>query len=114
MEEPLLFIQTPPFYYVEVDEDTEEACLEESTSVYELSRRERIKNPVIARQLHYFSQPVNRKNRCLTFHLTNGEKITGFIEGMDGILIKVRTLNETKTINANEIESISIAPKGLK
>ncbi|MED3661838.1 4-diphosphocytidyl-2C-methyl-D-erythritol kinase [Ureibacillus sp. FSL K6-8385] len=114
MEEPLLFIQTPPFYYIDVEEDAEEACLEESTSVYEISRRERIKNPVIARQLHYFSQPGNRKHRHLTFHLTNGEKITGLIEGLDGINIKIRTKNAITTIHANDIASISLASKGLK
>lgn len=115
MEEPLLFIQTPPFYFIEVDKHPDEASLEESTSVYEITRREReqIKNPVIARQLHYFSQPGIRKNRSLTFHLTNGEKITGLIDGMEGILIKIRTPKDTITINANEIATISLASKGL-
>jgi len=111
VEEPLLFIQTPPFYYIEVDEDTEEASLEESTSVYEITRREQIKNSVIARQLHYFSQPINRKNRHLIFHLNNGEKITGIIEGLDGILIKIRTQDDLKTINANDIETITVSSK---
>ncbi|MFC5558442.1 4-diphosphocytidyl-2C-methyl-D-erythritol kinase [Ureibacillus thermophilus] len=113
MEEPLLFIQTPPFYYIETDEDTEKS-LDESTSVYEITRTVRIKNPVIARQLHYFSQPSQRKKRHLTFHLTNGKVITGFIEGLDGIMIQIRTEKEITTINANEIESISIANKGFK
>lgn len=112
MEEPLLFIQTPPFYYIDV-ENTEEAFLDESTSVYEISRRERIKNSVVAKQLHFFSQPMNRKNRVLVFQLNNGNKITGMIEELDGIQITIRAENETMIINANDIESIT-NPKNEK
>lgn len=113
MEEPLLFIQTPPFYYIDVNEEKDEAFLDESTSVYEISRRERIKNSVIARQLHFFTQPINRKNRTLVFNMNNGEKFIGVIEDFNGIILKVQTSNETIEINANEIETISLSTKGF-
>lgn len=124
MEEPLLFIQTPPFYYVEEEVTENETVivaervedeqvveepqqfLEESTSVYELSRTERIKDPVIARQLNYFLQPVNQQ-RLLTFYLLNGNEETGKIIELNGLQVKIRNNNEELFINANEIKAIT-------
>lgn len=125
MEEPLLFIQTPPFYYVEeevtenetvivadrvedeqVVEEPQQFLEEESTSVYELSRTERIKDPVIARQLNYFLQPVNQQ-RLLTFYLLNGNEETGKIIELNGLQVKIRNNNEELFINANEIKAIT-------
>lgn len=108
MEEPLLFIPSPPFYYVdEVRESNEKSLSDESTSVFEMNRSERIKDSVIARQLHFFLQPVNRLTRTLTFHLKNGESVTGKIEDLVGINVVVKTEEGTVSINANEIETIS-------
>lgn len=113
MTEPLLFIQTPPSYYIDLDEKqvSDDTLYEESTSIYEISRKERIKNPVIARQLHYFSQPINRKNRYLVFHMENGEKHTGIIEELIGVELKIKSDEEFITINANHIQSISLSNK---
>ena len=113
MEEPLLFIQSPSFYYYDVEDEKDEAFLDESTSVYEISRRERIKNSVIAKQLHFFTQPINRKNRQLVFNMNNGEKIIGVIDSLDGINLKVLTTKETVVINANDIKSISLSKASL-
>ncbi|NLY79435.1 MAG: 4-diphosphocytidyl-2C-methyl-D-erythritol kinase [Lysinibacillus sp.] len=113
MEEPLLFIQSPSFYYYDVEDEKDEAFLDESTSVYEISRRERIKNSVIAKQLHFFTQPINRKNRQLVFNMNNGEKIIGVIDSLDGINLKVQTTKETVVINANDIKSISLSKASL-
>lgn len=113
MEEPLLFIPTPPAYFIEVKveekeeaEDTMEVQLEESTSLYEIARAERIENPVIARQLHYFSQPVNRR-RILIFNLKNGESIRGNIQKIEGINVNLKMNNQLRIINGNEIEEIT-------
>lgn len=104
MEEPLLFIPSPPFYYVE---DLSVSKEDESTSIFEMHRTERIQDSVIARQLHYFLQPVNRNKRTLTFHLKSGNSITGKIEDLVGIELVIKTENATATINANEIKTIS-------
>ncbi len=104
VEQPLLFIPTPPVYYIE----QEEAFLEESTSVYELSRTERI-NPIIAKQLNYFTQPARIKaGRSLVFNLKNNEKIMGVIEGFDGANVKIKTYQAVETLNASDIISIKI------
>nr|WP_106783857.1 4-diphosphocytidyl-2C-methyl-D-erythritol kinase [Lysinibacillus timonensis] len=111
VREPLLFIQSPPFYYIDVRETTvneEDNILEESTSVYELTRTEKIHDEVIVRQLGYFSQPVNR-NRSLTFHLEDGEKLVGKINEIDGIHVKVKTNNNIVLINGNEIKAITLS-----
>ncbi|WP_052126149.1 hypothetical protein [Ureibacillus massiliensis] len=110
VREPLLFIQSPPFYYVEVKETEVEAdtLLDESTSVYEISRTEKIQNEVIVRQLSYFSQP-NHRHRNLVFHLDDGDKITGRLEEVDGISVKIKTTtNNLILINGNEIKAITI------
>lgn len=110
MEEPLLFIPSPPFYYVEVTESkNEETILDESTSVFEINRSERIKDPVIARQLHFFLQPSNRNGRYFTFNLKNGESVTGKIINLIGINVVIQTLEEEVSVNANDIDSIQIA-----
>lgn len=124
MEEPLLFIQTPPCYYVEVEEVKSETVivdekvedeivveepqqfLEESTSVYELSRTERIKDSVIARQINYFLQPINQQ-RLLTFYLLNGNEETGKIVELNGLQVKIRKNDEELFINANDIKAIT-------
>lgn len=116
VEEPLLFIPTPPFYYVEIN-DVKEATntiIDESTSVYEISRAERITNPVIAKQLQYFAHTTRGKSsRYLVFHLKNDEKLIGLIEGMDGTNVKVKTFQQVQIINGNDIQSISFSSKGI-
>ncbi|BDH60903.1 hypothetical protein MTP04_10330 [Lysinibacillus sp. PLM2] len=110
VREPLLFIQSPPFYYVEVKENAVEAdtLLDESTSVYEISRTEKIQNEVIVRQLNYFSQP-NHRHRSLVFHLDDGDRIIGKLEEVDGISVKIKTTtNNLILINGNEIKAITI------
>lgn len=110
MEEPLLFIPSPPVYYIdEMKSLQEQTLVEESTSVFEINRTERIKDSIIARQLHYFLQPSNRNGRYLTFHLKNGESVTGKIIDLIGINVIVKTLKEEVTVNGNDIESIAIA-----
>jgi hypothetical protein len=107
MQEPLLFIPTTPFYFIEVEPELEEKpFLEESTSLYEISRPERIENPVIARQLHFFSQPVN-SHRLLTMHLKNGETYQGYIQTVESINIKLKVKDQIQIINANDVEAIS-------
>ena len=113
MEEPLLFIPTPPFYYIEVEDagpqDVLDVSMDESTSVYEMSRSGsgRIVNPVIARQLNFFSQPLN-SNRTLRFHLKNGENIVGKIERYSGgVIVKVKTKDQIRDIDGNEIDFIT-------
>ncbi|RUL54279.1 MULTISPECIES: 4-diphosphocytidyl-2C-methyl-D-erythritol kinase [Lysinibacillus] len=105
MEEPLLFIPTPPFYYIEVEE-AEQQPYEESTSVYEITRSERIKNLVIARQLSFFSQPIN-SNRLLRFYLNNGDSIIGKIKEVNGATVKVLTTSDIIEIDGNAIEIIT-------
>lgn len=111
MVEPLLFIQTPPSYFIDLEEKEEDTYYDESTSIYEISRKERITNSIIAKQLHYFSQPVNRKNRYLVFIMNNGEKHIGIIEELIGVHVKIKTHEDSITINANEIKSISLSNK---
>lgn len=118
MEEPLLFIQTievesvlvkaVEVETVEVQPIEEEVhyLSEESTSVYELSRTERIKDPVIARQLNYFLQPVNQ-HRLLAFHLVNGNEIIGKIEEIIGPEVKIKGNDQDMFINANDIKAIT-------
>ena len=106
VEGPLLFIPTPPIYYIEVETEQEEPFLEESTSVYEISRTERI-NPVIAKQLNYFSQPARKKaGRSLLFNLKNNERIMGVIEEFDGFNVKIKTSQAVEKVNGNDILSI--------
>lgn len=107
LQEPLLFIPTTPFYYVEVEEREERSYFDESTSVYEIHRTERVEDSVIARQLNYFSQPIN--SRTLLFHMKNGENHIGMIEEYKGRNVKIKTTTETKLIDGNEIEAISIS-----
>lgn len=110
MEEPLLFIPSPSFYYVEVTESKDEKTLaDESTSVFEINRSERIKDPVIARQLHFFLQPSNRHGRYFTFYLKNGESIIGKIVDLIGINVVIQTSKDEVSVNANDIDTISIA-----
>ncbi|SOB91748.1 hypothetical protein SAMN05880501_101374 [Ureibacillus xyleni] len=107
MEEPLLFIPTPPFYYIEVEEsEQQEPYLDESTSVYEISRSGRILNPVIARQLSFFSQPLN-SSRTLRFHLKNGDNVVGKIAGLNGVVVKVKTKDDIRELDGNEIDLIT-------
>ncbi len=115
LQEPKLFIQSPPFYYVEVKESPvqDNTFYEESTSVYEIARSEKIEkiqNDVILRQLNYFSQPLYR-NRNYVFHLEDGRKIVGKIEELDGINVKIKTSNDLVLINGNEIKAITISNK---
>lgn len=110
MEEPLLFIPSPPIYYIEeVETSDERKMVDESTSVFEINRTERIKDAVIARQLHYFLLPQNRNARYLTFHLKNGGSLTGKIVDLIGINLVVKTSNGNITINGNDIDSIANA-----
>ncbi|MFJ8234576.1 hypothetical protein ACIQ34_02390 [Ureibacillus sp. NPDC094379] len=109
IQEPLLFIPTPPFYYVEVEElesKREEVYFEESTSVYEIQRAERVTDIVISRQLSYFSQPMN--GRLLQFYLKNGEVVMGMIEELNNSIVKIKTAQESKIINGNDIEEITV------
>ncbi|MCP1143826.1 hypothetical protein [Lysinibacillus endophyticus] len=110
MEEPLLFIPTPPFYYIEVEEaepqDVLDVSMEESTSVYEIARSGRVVNPVIARQLNFFSQPIN-SNRILRFYLSNGESITGKIQEINGNIVKINNNEDIIEIDGNQIEVIT-------
>lgn len=113
LREPKLFIQSPPFYYVDVKESPvqDNTFYDESTSVYEISRsekNEKIQNDVILRQLNYFSQPLNR-NRNYVFHLDNGEKVTGTIDVVEGVNVKVKTLTDTVSVNGNTIKAITIS-----
>lgn len=107
MEEPLLFIPSPPVYYIEPIKTVDEQLTEESTSVFEIHRSQRIKDSVIARQLHYFLQPQN--TRLLTFYLKDGQTVTGKIVNLIGIDLVIKTSQEEVTINANDIDSIANA-----
>lgn len=104
MEEPLLFIPSPPVYYIEPVKSVDERLAEESTSVFEIHRSQRIKDSVIARQLHYFLQPQNA--RPLTFYLKNGQSVTGKIVKLIGIDLVIKTSQNEITINANDIDTI--------
>lgn len=113
LREPKLFIQSPPFYYVDVKESPvqEQTFYDESTSVYEIARsdkNEKIQNDVILRQLNYFSLPLNR-NRNYVFHLEDGERVIGKIDEIDGINVKVKTLTDLVSINGNEIKAITVS-----
>lgn len=113
IQQPKLFIQSPPFYYVEVKESpvSDNTFFDESTSVYEISRSEKvekIQNDVILRQLNYFSQPLYR-TRNYVFHLENGGKIEGKIEEVDGSNVKVKTSTDVTFINGNQIKAITIS-----
>ncbi|MFY3790362.1 4-diphosphocytidyl-2C-methyl-D-erythritol kinase [Ureibacillus sp. MALMAid1270] len=113
LQQPKLFIQSPPFYYVEVKESPvqDNTFYEESTSVYEISRSEKfekIENDVILRQLNYFSQPHNRV-RNYVFHLENGEKVVGKIEDISGDKVTVKTVNEPIVIDGNKIKAITVS-----
>lgn len=107
MEEPLLFIPSPPVYFLEIKE-SEQTFLDESTSVFEPLRSDRILDQVIARQLNYFSQPINQ-NRLLLFKLVNGETVIGVIEGLEGINVKIKNGEQILIINGNEIETINLS-----
>ncbi|MEK9197559.1 4-diphosphocytidyl-2C-methyl-D-erythritol kinase [Ureibacillus sp. 179-F W5.1 NHS] len=107
MEEPLLFIPTPPFYYIELDKEETQQFFEESTSVYEISRSEKT-NSVIAKQLYYFCQPVRKKSgRVLVLNLRNNEKVIGVIEEFDGYQVKMKVNENVEVINGTDIVSIS-------
>lgn len=133
VKEPLLFIETPNFvdvgetdkveiFKAEIVEDViqtviadetldeeivkESQVFEESTSVYELSRAERIKDPVIARQLNYFLQPIN-KERLLVLHLYNGDEVIGKITELIGLDVKLTMNDQELFINANDIRTIT-------
>lgn len=115
LQQPKLFIQSPPFYYVEVKDLSvqDNAFYEESTSVYEISRSEKfekIENDVILRQLNYFSQPLYR-TRSYVFHMEDGDKIVGKIAEIDGINVKVKTVTDEVTINGNGIKAITISSR---
>ncbi|MCM3386549.1 4-diphosphocytidyl-2C-methyl-D-erythritol kinase [Ureibacillus chungkukjangi] len=107
MEEPILFISSPPVYFTEVVE-VKETFLEESTSVFVPNRSDRIIDQVIARQLNYFSQPINQY-RTLVFHLEDGEKVVGKVDEVVGSDVKLKSLNEIIMVNGNEIKAITIA-----
>lgn len=107
MEEPILFISSPPVYFTEIVE-VKETFLEESTSVFVPNRSDRILDQVIARQLNYFSQPINQF-RTLVFHLANGEKLVGKVEEVAGSDVKIKSLGQIYVINGNDIETIKIA-----
>lgn len=117
LQEPKMFISTTPFYYIEVEkqeektylveEQEEKTYLEESTSVYEINRTERVNDLVIARQLNYFSQPAN--SRTLLFHMKNGESHIGLIQEYKGKDVKIKTAKEEVVINGNEIDAITIS-----
>ncbi|MFC7685627.1 4-diphosphocytidyl-2C-methyl-D-erythritol kinase [Ureibacillus sp. GCM10028918] len=106
MEEPILFISSPPVYFTEIVE-VKETFLEESTSVFVPNRSDRILDQVIARQLNYFSQPINQF-RTLVFHLGNGEKVIGKVEEIMGSDVRIKSSNQTFMINGNDIELITI------
>lgn len=116
LREPKLFIQSPPFYYVDVNElpVQDNTFYEESTSVYEISRSEKIEkldtiqNDVILRQLNYFSQPLYR-TRSYVFHLEDGGKVIGKIDEVDGSNVKVKTSTNLVVINGNEIKAITLS-----
>ena len=107
MEEPILFISSPPVYFTEIVE-VKETFLEESTSVFVPNRTDRIVDQVIARQLNYFSQPINHF-RTLVFHLEDGDKVVGKVDEVVGSDVKLKTSNEIIMINGNEIKAITIA-----
>ncbi|QCR31598.1 4-diphosphocytidyl-2C-methyl-D-erythritol kinase [Lysinibacillus sp. SGAir0095] len=107
MEEPILFISSPPVYFTEIVE-VKETFLEESTSVFVPNRTDRIIDQVIARQLNYFSQPVNQF-RTLVFHLSNGEKVVGKVDEVMGSDVKIKSANQFIMINGNDINTITIA-----
>ena len=107
MEEPILFISSPPVYFTEIVE-VKETFIEESTSVFVPNRSDRIVDQVIARQLNYFSQPINHF-RTLVFHLEDGEKVVGRVNEVVGSDVKLKTSNEIIMINGNEIKAITIA-----
>ena len=107
VEEPLLFIQTPPFYYVDLEKVSTQQFFDESTSIYEISRSDKM-NPVVLKQLQYFSQPSNKKNsRKLGFHLKNNQKLYGIIEEFDGANVKLRIEKNIELINLNDILAIT-------
>ncbi|HWK22461.1 MAG TPA: 4-diphosphocytidyl-2C-methyl-D-erythritol kinase [Ureibacillus sp.] len=107
MQEPILFITSPPVYFTEIVE-VEETFLEESTSVFVPNRSDRIVDQVIARQLNYFSQPVNQF-RTLVFHLENGEQLVGKVEEVLGSDVKIKSADQIVIVDGNEIEKITIA-----
>ena len=107
MEEPILFISSPPVYITEIVEATE-TFFEESTSVFVPNRSDRIVDQVIARQLNYFSQPINQF-RALIFYLINGDKLIGRVEEVVGSDVKIKSANEIFVINGNDIEKITSA-----
>lgn len=107
MEEPILFISSPPFYFTEVEE-LKASYLEESTSVFVPNRSERIIDQLVARQLNYFAQPVNQ-SRTLVFHLLNGDKIIGSVLGVEGNSVAIKSADQVIPINANDIKRLSIA-----
>jgi len=106
MEEPILFIPSPPVYFTEIME-VKETFLEESTSVFVPNRSDRIMDGVIARQVNYFSQPINQF-RLLVFHLANGENLVGRVEEVVGSDVKIKTSNQIIMVDGNEIKAITI------
>ncbi|MDN4492306.1 hypothetical protein [Ureibacillus aquaedulcis] len=107
MEEPILFISSPPVYFTEIAE-VKDIFLEESTSVFVPNRSDRILDQVIARQLNYFSQPINQF-RTLVFHLVDGDRMVGKVAEVMGSDVKIKLSNQITMINGNDIKQITIA-----
>ena len=107
VEEPLLFIQTPPFYYVDLENESTQPFFDESTSIYEISRSDKI-NTVVVKQLQYFLQPTIKKSgRKLGFHLKTNRKVLGILEEFDGANVKVRIEKDIELFNLNDILAIT-------
>lgn len=95
MEEPLLYIQTPPPARV-----VEEA----STSIY--MKKEPVAS-LILHQLRYFSRPIN-KERQLYFQLKNGESLVGSILRLRGEEVLVKAYGQDIWIAAQSVAYITI------
>lgn len=90
MEEPLLYIQTPP---------PAKLVEEASTSIY--IKKEPVAS-LILHQLRFFSRPLN-KERQLYFQLKNGEALVGSIEKLRGEEVLVRAYGQEIWIAAQSI-----------
>lgn len=102
-EQPLLYIATPTYHLAQLPVN------DESTSIYEIERPkpEVIQNELIARQLHFFARPV-KQARPLLIVLNSGERLIGMIMEVQGKQVKIKSYNQIRLIDGNDIEAIYI------
>ncbi|MEK4698651.1 4-diphosphocytidyl-2C-methyl-D-erythritol kinase [Solibacillus sp. FSL R7-0668] len=98
--QPLLYIMSPSFIL-----NTEIIQQEESTSLFIPTTMLKANNPLLEKQLSFFSKPM-KEPRMLQFIMNDGERIYASIQKLQGEDVLLNCLHKERWIKVNQIVAI--------